>query len=315
LATLLIIDDSEASRTELRTLALESGWFSRVIEAAGGAEGLRLMASERPGVVVCNLELPDFDAEQLIRSRTMHPSLANVPILVVTAGASVERRTRLLERGAADVITKPYHGPEIAARMQLHLKIRQLQDELRVKNQTLARLSTVDAVTGLRNRRYISDLLAIEFQKSKRYGEPLSVVMMDLDYFKRVNDTHGHLSGDAVLEGVAKHLQACLRSTDVAGRYGGEEFLAVLNHSAPEGAAVMAERLRIAIENAVFEAPTGQPIQVTVSMGIAGFDPKMVASEEVIGAADRALYAAKDAGRNCVIIAKRDGSFTRVRLD
>ena len=89
----------------------------------------------------------------------------------------------------------------------------------------------------------------------------------------------------------------------------------MLNHSGRYGAAVMAERLRIAIENAVFEAPTGQPIQVTVSMGIAGFDPKMVASEEVIGAADRALYAAKDAGRNCVIIAKRDGSFTRVRLD
>ncbi len=313
MATLLIIDDSESARAELRALALESGSFSQVIEARDGTHGLRLMLSEAPGVVVCDLELPGFDAEQLIRAKAGHANLVNVPILVVTSSDDAVRRTRLLERGAADVIAKPYHGPEIAARMRLHLKIRQLQEELREKNETLGRLSTIDAVTGLRNRRYVTDLLNIEFQKSKRYGEPLSVVMMDLDHFKQVNDTLGHLAGDAVLEGVAKHLQAYLRTTDVAGRYGGEEFLAVLHHSAPDGAAVMAERVRLAIEHAVFEGPETRPVEVTVSMGIASFVPEMIESEEIIAAADRALYAAKEAGRNCVMIARPDGGFDRVR--
>ncbi len=315
MATLLIIDDSDASRAELRALAVASGSFSHVLEARDGTHGLKLMLSKAPGLVVCDLELPGFDAEQLIRVKASHTSLANLAILVVTSSESAERRTRLLERGAADVIVKPFHGPEIIARMQLHLKIRKLQDELRLKNETLARLSTIDPVTGLRNRRFVTDLLNVEFQKSKRYGEPLSVVMMDLDHFKQVNDNYGHLAGDTVLEGVSKLLQACVRSTDIAARYGGEEFLVVLHHSLRDGAAVMAECLRVAIEGAVFEAPDTRPMEVTVSMGIASFDTSMAECQEIIAAADRALYAAKDAGRNCVMVALPDGRFERVAPD
>lgn len=312
MATLLVIDDSDSARSEIRAIALESGHFSRVVEAGDGTSGLECMLREAPAVVVCNLELPGFDAEQLIRAKSSHHILENVPVLVLTSNQDADQRTRLLERGASDVIVRPFHAPEFVARMRLHLKIRTLQDELRTKNETLARLSTVDVVTGLRNRRYVTDLLNIEFQKSQRYGAALSVVMMDLDHFKKVNDTHGHLVGDDVLAGVAKQLGDCLRATDVAGRYGGEEFLAVLHHSEAEGAAVMAERVRVSIENAVFETPDARRVEVTVSMGIASFSPRMVECDELIAAADSALYAAKDAGRNCVMIARSDGSFERV---
>ena len=151
-----------------------------------------------------------------------------MPFVFLTASQDMGRRARLLEDGACDAITKPFHPMDLIARLRLHLKVKRLQDELLVKNATLARLSTVDELTGLRSRRYVSEVLSIEFQRARRYGTPLSLVMADLDHFKQVNDRFGHPGGDAVLQGVAELLLRSLRATDVGGRYGGEELLVVL---------------------------------------------------------------------------------------
>src|SRR5690606_7679055 len=142
--------------------------------------------------------------------------------LFLTAQRDPERMARLLRSGACDIVQKPFHAAELLARLDLHLRLRRLQAELREKNATLARLSTTDPVTGLRNRRYASEFLSLEVLRAVRYRTPLAVLLLDIDHFKRVNDTYGHRAGDAVLQGVADALRATLRATDVAGRWGGE---------------------------------------------------------------------------------------------
>ena len=299
LATLLIVDDSEAARAEIRSVLERTGAFDRIIEAMDGFRGLKVILSESIDVVVCDLEMPGFDGEKLLRAKQVNPGGSNTPFIFVTASEDLNRRTRLLEYGASDVITKPFHGPDLAARLQLHLKVKKLQDELMVKNDVLAKMSTSDSLTGLRTRRYVSEVLNIEFLRARRYESPLAVIMGDLDNFKVVNDTFGHLTGDAVLREVSALLLSQLRGTDVGSRYGGEEIFAVLHRCDALGAAKFAERWRGAIEHSEFKCSDGsQVVPVTISIGVAEFHPDMISPDDLIEAADRAMYRAKDAGRN-----------------
>jgi diguanylate cyclase (GGDEF)-like protein len=210
---------------------------------------------------------------------------------------------RLLRAGAADTILKPFHPAELIARVETHLRLRRLRAELREKNAILEKLSTTDPVTGLRSRRWVRDVLALEVLRASRYRAPLAVVMADLDYFKRINDGHGHLAGDAVLEATARVILERLRETDVAGRYGGEEIVLVLPQTDLAGAVALAEQLRIAVATNTCRFGDA-PLRVTLSLGVAEF----VAGDDgdrLIEAADAALYAAKGAGRNCVVPAQR----------
>jgi diguanylate cyclase (GGDEF)-like protein len=159
-------------------------------------------------------------------------------------------------------------------------------------------MSSTDALTGLRTRRFVSDLLSVEFLRAQRYGHPLSVVMADLDHFKDVNDRFGHPGGDAVLRGVSELLLDHIRKTDVAGRYGGEELIVVMPNNLVGGAATMSERWRADVEAARFDVPGGRHAQVTVSVGIAEFESDLDTPEDLIALADDALYRAKANGRN-----------------
>jgi two-component system cell cycle response regulator len=209
---------------------------------------------------------------------------------------------RLLRAGASDTIQKPFHPAELLARLETHLRLRRLQAELRDKNAMLERVSTTDAVTGLRTRRYVGELLAIEVLRATRYRTPLAVAMGDLDHFKRVNDGFGHPAGDAVLAGVGGAIRRSLRATDAAGRYGGEEFLLVLPGTDIAGAHALAERVREAIEETGFDVGAAAPYPVTLSIGVAALGDGQSA-EALVMAADEALYEAKAAGRNRVVVA------------
>jgi diguanylate cyclase (GGDEF)-like protein len=213
------------------------------------------------------------------------------------------RRARTLDAGASDVLTLPVHSGELVSKLRIHLRLKRLQDDLRVKNDTLGRLSTVDGLTGLRTRRYVDDVLSIEFLRARRYGNPLTILMGDIDHFKKVNDEFGHLAGDAALRGVASILLHDLRSTDVAGRYGGEEILVVLAQNEISGARILADRWRTAVEEARHADPAGQVVGVTLSIGVASLGPEMVSPESLVGAADAALYRAKSSGCNRVELA------------
>jgi two-component system cell cycle response regulator len=304
LTTLLIIDDSAAHRAEIRKVLEPARLFERMLEAEDGIQGLRLLLKEPVDVVLCDLELPGVDGEKLLRVRNTKASGTDIPFLFLTASENFERRARLLEQGACDAVTKPFHPADLIARLRLHLKIKRLQDELRVKNETLARLSTTDALTGLRTRRYAGEVLSIEFQRAQRYQSPLAVLMADLDHFKQINDRYGHLAGDAVLRGVSLLLVGQLRATDVAGRYGGEEILVLLAGNHCSGGVVVAERWRQSVADAHFETPDGRTCSVTLSIGVAEYGGAMASPEALVAAADAALYRAKERGRNCVVAAE-----------
>lgn len=300
MASILVIDDSETHRAEIRRSVESSALFERVLEAADGLRGLKLMLAEPVDLVICDLEMPGLDGEKILSVKRTTPALAGVPFLILTASTDVERRARLLGDGACDAMAKPFHPAELLARIRLHLKVKQLQNELLEKNATLARLSTVDALTGLRSRRYVHDLLSVEFLRARRYETGLAVVMADLDHFKEVNDHFGHPAGDAVLRGVSDTLLRSLRATDSAGRWGGEELLVVMPHNDVRGAVTFADRWRRVVAGETFESSEGKRIPVTVSIGVAQYRSHFEDPSALVAAADRALYVAKQQGRDRV---------------
>lgn len=300
MTAILIIDDSAAARAELRGVLAEWGRYQRILEARDGIEGLRLLLAEPVDAVICDLEMPGLDGEKLLGAQRARAGGEEMPFLFLTAQRDPERMARLLRGGACDIVQKPFHPAELLARLEVHVRLRRLQAELREKNATLERLSTTDAVTGLRNRRYVGEFLSLEALRATRYHTPLSVMMLDIDHFKRVNDGHGHRVGDVVLQVIADTLRSTLRATDLAGRYGGEEFLVVLPQTDLAGAETLGERVREAIEATEIEIGAASSLSVTVSIGIAELGDAGGGIESLVERADAALYAAKDAGRNRV---------------
>jgi diguanylate cyclase (GGDEF)-like protein len=297
-ATILIIDDSTTEILQIRAALEGENLFDTILEANDGYRGLKLLLAEKVDVVLCDLNLPGLNGEKLLRVKDSSPGGANIPFIFLTATTDLDRKARLLEGGACDAIAKPFHPADLLARLKLHLKVKRLQDQLIVKNVELEHLSSVDALTGLRTRRYAFDILSVEFLRARRYGSPLVVMMADLDHFKAFNDEFGHPGGDAVLRGVSEELLSMLRKTDVAGRYGGEELIVIMPQSEMAGAVTLAERWRLGVENKKFEMPDQRETSVTVSIGIASFSADHETPEDLITAADGALYVAKDSGRN-----------------
>jgi diguanylate cyclase (GGDEF)-like protein len=304
-SAVLVIEDSDAQRAELRRALAASGELGEVVEAADGIAGLRALLSQPFDAVICDLELPGFDGEKLLAAKQQRPELADTPILFVSTNRDPERKARLLERGASDTLEKPFHPAELLARLGVHLRLRQLRNELREKNLLLERLSVTDALTSLRNRRFAEWFLSRELERTHRHGNELSVLLADVDHFKRVNDTHGHAAGDAALRHVGMLLAEQVRKTDVCARWGGEEFLIALAQVPLEGALALAERQRAAVEATPFVLSEGRLLELTVSIGVATATPADAIPEDLVAAADRALYEAKGAGRNRVTVSRR----------
>lgn len=307
LGAVLVIDDSESARAEIASVLERAGLFDRVIEASDGIEGLRSILQECFEAVVCDLEMPGLDGEKLLRAQRERRGAEDIPFFFVTAERDPDRMARLLRAGAADTIVKPFHPAELIARVETHLRLRRLRAELQEKNAILEKLSTTDPLTGLRNRRWVADVLTLEVLRATRYGTPLSILMADLDHFKRVNDDHGHLAGDAVLVHVAKIVLEVLRGSDVAGRYGGEELIVLLPQTDLDGAVVLAERIRAGVESSPCEGGEGARYPITLSIGAAQLERGQDA-RRLIARADAALYEAKSSGRNRVEVAIPDAA-------
>jgi diguanylate cyclase (GGDEF)-like protein len=301
MARILIIEDSASQRAELRAVVRRAGLCEEILEADNGLRGLRLLLSEKVDLVLCDLELPGLDGEKLLRMCHSAHGL-QIPFLVLSSVKDSERMAQLLRDGACDTITKPFHAVDLIARVELHLKLQRLQRELIDKNKLLKELSTTDSLTGLRNRRFLTEILSVEFQRAYRYGTGLVILMGDLDCFKEVNDRYGHPAGDEVLQVVGQRLQQLLRASDVGGRYGGEEFMVTLSHVNAEGGVVFAERWRTDLEETPIELDDGRSIHTTLSIGVASYMPIFKDYRELVAAADAALYRAKEAGRNQVAV-------------
>lgn len=298
--TLLLVDDSATARAAVRRVVEASGLFDEILEASDGTSGLRALLNHSIDLVLCDLEMPGFDGDKLLHAWSCRPDGTNTPFILLTGHSDPDRLARLLRAGASDTIRKPFHDADLLARLEVHLRTARLQAKLRDKNTMLERLATTDALTGLHNRRYVDEWLRIEALRARRYGAALSVLMMDLDHFKRVNDTHGHPMGDSVLACVGELVRTLIRRCDVAARYGGEEFLLLLPATGLEGAAELGERLREGLARCEFVGARGEALQVTASFGAAEFGGALDSPEALVRAADDALYRAKTAGRDRV---------------
>ena len=228
---------------------------------------------------------------------------------MLTAQGSTTDKIASLTAGADDHLTKPFNESELGARIYACLRTKALQDELRDKNRQLEEvlsrvevLAVTDPLTQLYNRRHFEILIENEFATTARYKSPASCLMIDVDFFKQVNDQYGHRAGDKVLKEIAQIIKSCLRKVDTVARWGGEEFVVLLPRTEKEYALIAAERILTAISGHSFADINKQ---ITVSIGIASMpDPSIDSSEKLVDASDAALYEAKGSGRNRIIISQ-----------
>ena len=303
---ILVVDD-HPDNVEIIDARLSSRGYL-IESASNGQEALDKVHANPPHLILLDVMMPLMDGFEVSRRIRGDSSLPYIPIILVTARGETEDKVEGLDAGADDYLTKPINFPELEARVRSMLRIKKLQDELDRQNreleevnERLRRLSITDGLTGLFNHRHVHELLHEEHERIKRSGKPLGVVMLDLDRFKLLNDTHGHPTGDLILAETARIMRENAREIDMIGRYGGEEFIALLPGAHEEDAVLFAERVRVAVENFVFR-DGAKEIRMTVSGGVAsGGASDYAAPDELIKRADKALYAAKEGGRNRVV--------------
>jgi len=301
-----VVDD-HPDNVEIINARLSSRGFA-VETATNGQEALDQVRANPPHLILLDVMMPLMDGYEVARRIKTDEALPFIPIILVTARDSTADKVEGLDAGADDYLTKPINFPELEARVRSMLRIKRLQDELdqknrelEVANKRLRRLSITDGLTELFNHRHMHELLHDEFERTKRSGEPLALVMLDLDRFKQVNDTYGHPTGDVILYETARILQETAREIDMVGRYGGEEFIAILPDTGEEAAAQFAERIRQAVADHVYRDDANE-LRMTLSSGVASFPAEGIDHPDVlIKRADEALYAAKEGGRNRVV--------------
>ena len=293
---ILVVDD------DANTARLIRGWYKNkpfeILEAKDGDEGIRRAVSEQPDIILMDLMMPGTDGIEASRRLKADPATAGTPVILLSARREPQTKREGFDAGIDQYVEKPFDLDEMDARIRSMIDKSKTYRKLEVE-------ATVDEKTGLANYRVFYKKLREEWERSERYKQPLSVVMLDLDNFKRVNDTVGHPAGDRVLREFSVLVSGGARGTDLAARYGGEEFAMILPHTDRERAQRVAERIRAAVADFVFLEPD-HPLRVTVSAGAATFAPEfpMASAEQLVAAADRALYAAKKAGKNRVVVHK-----------
>ena len=309
----LIADDDKLSRRLLQT-TLEKGGYE-VVAVEDGTSAARLLCQRNgPRLALLDWIMPGMDGPAVVRAVREQRDLSYVHMILLTSRQSKEDVIAGLESGADDYLTKPFHPPELRARLRAGERILLLEDRLVAAREEMRFKATHDALTSLWNRGMILDFLQRELSRASRdRSNGVTIVLGDIDHFKRVNDNYGHAAGDAVLRQVAERLNASIRSYDAASRYGGEEFLIVLIGCSSRLAVGRAEHIRLTIESQPFATHIG-PLTVTMSLGIAGTDDWAgLSAEPLIHEADLALYRAKELGRNRCVVARPTGleeSFT-----
>lgn len=296
----LVAEDDAIFRKILQSW-LES-WGYRVVVAEDGGKAWNILQQERPPeLLILDWMMPEVDGTELcrrVRERQRDPYQY---ILLVTARDDKQDVVRGLEAGADDYLTKPFDRNELRARIRVGRRILTLQDDLIHAREELRFQATHDVLTGVWARGAVLELLQRELNRSLRTPSPTGVLMLDLDHFKKINDTHGHLTGDVVLKEVANRISKVVRSYDLVGRYGGEEFVVVLPGCDKDQARQSAERIRLMVGNAPVLTASSE-IPVTVSVGATAAASGATSDIEILAAADTALYQAKNAGRNCTAV-------------
>ncbi|MBL6706143.1 MAG: diguanylate cyclase [Planctomycetaceae bacterium] len=297
--TILAIDDSpeihQLLKVRLKNLDVE------MAHANCGFDGFEQALASNPDLILLDVMMPDASGFDICRKLKATTETRNIPVIFLTGASDVDQKVLGFDVGAVDYIQKPFDSAELNARVRAALRTKRFQD-------MLAQRAMIDGLTGLWNRTHFDQRMHEEVAAAARYDRPMSLIMMDVDKFKNLNDNHGHPFGDEVLQAVGDVLQDSARTSDWPCRYGGEEFGLILRETDLEGAVIMAERVREEIESLQLRNKA-QLVSVTASFGVVSstlcMNPCDLSSRWMIESADRALYASKEGGRNRVSTAER----------
>lgn len=282
---ILFVEDEEDTREQFEQFLT---YISEdLIIARDGAEGLEAYREQSPDIIITDILMPNMDGLDMVRE--IRNVDKRVPIIVMTAFEQLDYLKRSINMGVDKYITKPVNGPELYETL-IECAQRLLAEK------TLQSAVGTDPLTGLINRRELLNRFIAEKGRGERHGTPFCIIIADIDHFKHINDTFGHIAGDRILKEVAATIAASVRAEDILGRFGGEEFLLILPATELDDALVVAEKIRSAV-NCLETEWEGNVISVTISMGVAKFRPGMD-MDECIQPADDALYRAKAGGRN-----------------
>jgi len=291
LPVVLLVDDSDFVHRLLKArLKYES---VQLASAYNGQEGLELAMKDPPDLILLDIDMPVMDGFETLRLLMEEPTTRNIPVIVLSGMDTTQDKVTAFDLGAIDFVSKPFELTELRARLRSSLRISSLLKMLEQKAQ-------VDGLTGLYNRSYFDQRWSEEYERCLRHSNGLSIVMIDIDNFKSINDSFGHPAGDAVISGIANLIQSHIRKSDIACRYGGEEFVLILPETSPEQALGLCERIRSDCQEIYW--PRHADRNITISMGITGCtDGATMQAETWIEHADSNLYKAKETGRNRII--------------
>jgi len=297
--TVLAIDDSpeihQLLKVRLKNLDVE------LAHADCGFDGFDQAMAGSPDLILLDVMMPDASGFEICRKLKATSETRNIPVIFLTGASDVDQKVLGFDVGAVDYIQKPFDSAELNARVRAALRTKRFQD-------MLAQCAMIDGLTGLWNRAHFDQRMHEEVAATLRYDRPMSLIMMDVDKFKNLNDNHGHPFGDGVLQVVGDVLQDSVRTSDWPCRYGGEEFGLILRETDLDGAIIMAERVRKEIESLQLRNKD-QIVPVTSSFGVVSstlcMNPCDLSTKWMIESVDRALYTAKEGGRNCVRSAER----------
>jgi diguanylate cyclase (GGDEF)-like protein len=304
---ILIADDEPMSWRLLQTTLERSGY--EVIAAENGRQAAdQICRLDGPRLALLDWVMPELDGPGVCREVRLRKEQSYVYMVLLTSKEAKEDIVTGLESGADDYLTKPFDAAELKARLRTGMRILDLENRLVEAREEMRFKASHDALTTLWNRGVILELLGRELSRSHRENATTVIILCDIDHFKSVNDSFGHLVGDEVLRETAKRLLASVRSYDFVGRYGGEEFLVVLNNCDPTFAPARAEEIRNTIAQRPVQTSVG-PVPLTISLGLLlSHEWGRRTAEELLHEADKALYAAKRAGRNCVKVANSNSA-------
>jgi len=298
---ILIIDDEVKLLKKIKSILPEGDYHIAV--ARNGEEGINLLKREHFDLVLTDLIMPGISGYEVMSY--VREACPETLVIVITGYASLESVIKAMRNGAYDYITKPFQPDMVRLAIQRAFERIHLQRQLLEATRKLQMLAVTDDLTLLYNIRYFNKRLNVEFERARRYHLPLSCIMLDVDFFKRINDTYGHLKGDDVLRVIARIIKRSIRSSDVGARYGGDEFALLLPQTDRDRALMLAERIRESVGGYDFSHLITDLPHVTISLGIATYpDASIHRQQDLIHTADQVLYRAKQKGRNRIEISR-----------
>lgn len=296
--SIIAVDDNPINRLLIGKILQQAGYNHHILDS--GEKVLLKLKEEYPDLILMDLMMPNIDGLELCSQIKSNPNFLEIPVIFLTASDEKEHILQAFNVGAVDYVVKPFNHQELLARIKTHLELKYTRDELKKALIEVEKLATLDSLTNISNRRHFLDLAEREFRLSSRKKRHFSILVIDIDHFKKINDTYGHFVGDEAIKLVAKSTQRFIRQEDLLARWGGEEFLIFLSETPTEQAIITAERIRNKIADLSLEI-NEKNVKMTVSIGVATYNFNDVNLDVVLKRGDEALYEAKNTGRNKVV--------------